>query len=182
MSQIVISASVPASRGRVWQVVSDLQNLHLFHPYVEEADVIGDRARGVGVERVCYLYDGTEQLEQMTQWVEGTGFTAKILESKLPFEEAKYTLRIAPHGPDRCTVDLDLRYRLRGGLLGRWSDALMWKNKIGEAMSRVLRGLSIHAGTGVRIGPNGDVMDVTHRRPWRRVEPSFKAAVEPTGN
>jgi hypothetical protein len=59
LSQITVNASIPASRGRVWQVVSDLQTPQLFHPYVEEADVVGDQARGLSVERICYMTEPT---------------------------------------------------------------------------------------------------------------------------
>ncbi|MDX1564422.1 MAG: SRPBCC family protein [Phycisphaeraceae bacterium] len=157
MNQILISASAPASASRLWQVVSDLQNPQRFNPYVYEADVIDRRSGGRGVERVCRLCGGGSHRERITDWCEGASYSGRIIQTPLPLKDGQYTLRLVPHpGEQRCTVKLELAYRLDESRIGDAAEARRWKHQLSEGMTRILRDLSLHACTDMPLKPVGD--------------------------
>ncbi len=167
MSRIVIPRMLEASADRVWEVLSDLPNAHLYHPLIEECDMIGEQDRGLGAERVCYLNDGTELVERFVGWEEGRSLTAQILESPLPFREAQLHVRIDPQGEERCCVRVELNYEVRGGVLGRVADSVMLHTLLNRIVLAAVRGLGLHAATDVEIGPEGEASGIAQRRIWR---------------
>ena len=171
MNQILISASVPASAGRLWQVAADLQNPQRFNPFVHEADVIDRRSSGGGVERVCRLCGGGSHRERIVEWQEGTGYTGRIIRTPLPLKDGHYTLHIAAQGAQRCTVELELAYRLDESLIGHGAGMRRWKHQLSEGMMRILRGLSLHASTDISLEP-GVATDLSPASPASAASPA----------
>jgi len=169
MTRIVVQRTLPVDAKRLWDVLSDLPNAHLFLPFVQETDLIGDRDGGVGAERVHYLENGGEMVERFTRWIEGEGYAAEIAESPLPIQDARLSVDLSPAGAASCVVRVEVRYETRGGLLGRLVDAVMLHALVHRFAEDALRGLALHARAAVHVGPDGEALGVSPRRVWRRV-------------
>lgn len=67
MTEIYLSAVIPAPIGEVWKVVGDYAHIFEWHPVVEKTVMKeGPAADEVGSMRHCTLADGTQILERQT--------------------------------------------------------------------------------------------------------------------
>ncbi len=156
--------NVPASR--IWRVISDLQHPERFHPDIQHADMTSTRDRGVDAERVCHLSRGRRLTERFTGWTEGVGYTATWSQSSLPVRDALVAVRIRPVDVDHAEVNVEIKYHVPGGLLGRIFDAVVIHAALQRSIERVLHGLEGHLA-GIEAQ--------RHEEPtlWSHLEPGF---------
>lgn len=154
MSKIVVKRTVRASSTKVWEVISDYQNIFKFHPFVESVDRIGSIERGVGAKRQCNLYNNTHQVEEVIQWDEGKSFLVKA-ENTSPFVYLTGGLAVVSIDSSRSELSVDLNYGLKWGLAGKLLDALVLRWALRYPLYKVLKSLDLYLETGEQIGKFG---------------------------
>ncbi len=146
-------ADVPA--GRLWEILSDFGNIHLFNPNVRASSVRGAKERGVGAVRRCDLYGKGHLIEEITRWTEGEGFSLEIIDGTAPLKHAEVTFEVRPLGEASSSVSLTMDYTVKMGPLGWLLDRLMVGRMLRGALGGLLDGLDHYARTGEPVGENG---------------------------
>jgi carbon monoxide dehydrogenase subunit G len=125
----------------VWPVIADLGDIQAFHPGVRRSAYISDSKEGVGAARVCEFGGGRSVEEHAIEWEEGRSFTLELKNGRgmPPFKRAVATMSVRPDG-DRTQVDMELRYTLRFGLIGKLMDRMV-RPQFERMLPAVLGGL-----------------------------------------
>ena len=66
---------VNASKDKVWEILSKLDNIHEYGGDVTAATITSDEATGVGASRTCTMMDGGLLDEVVTEWTDGASYT-----------------------------------------------------------------------------------------------------------
>ncbi len=162
MTKITKSQIINAPVNKVWEVIGDYNNIHVFHPFVESADQLSEVKRGLGAKRQCNLYNNSSQVEEVIEWEEGKSFT--VLASSTAFSifgDTTGSMRVEPIDANRSKVILDTVYAPKLGVFGKILDSLVLRMGVGYALNRVLKSLQHHIGTGEVVGKGGKSTPVT---------------------
>lgn len=111
MTKITKKRIINAPASEVWRIVGDYNNVHVFHPFVESADQLGEIERGLGAKRQCNLYNNSSQVEEVIAWDEGRSFTVLTRETAVSlFGETTGTMRVEPIDANTSEVTLVNKY------------------------------------------------------------------------
>ncbi|MGR3218712.1 MAG: SRPBCC family protein [Candidatus Anammoxibacter sp.] len=109
---------INAPKESVWEVISNLESVHLFDPEVKNSFYISNNRKGVGTSRQCDLSKGYVK-ERVTKWDEGNSMAIEVYENKaMPIMKsiiAEYNLE---NFGIKTIVTMTMRYKLKGGPLG----------------------------------------------------------------
>ncbi|HEO64534.1 MAG TPA: SRPBCC family protein [Spirochaetes bacterium] len=150
-----VSMTINLPSPRLWDALSQFDQIHLFHPMVDKASLLSSKNQGVGAKRRCDFYDKSSLVEEIQEWVDGKSYTVKLTEiSAMPIKEAEATISLEPLGSDRTTASFEMRYTPKFGPLGWMMGQLMMKPMMKKMFMKILKGLEQHTLTGEAIGEN----------------------------
>ena len=86
MDQISVSQALKTSKLKVWQKLSDFQNIHNIHPMVKDAIITNEQNSGIGAKRVCTFTDNSKVKEEVIGWQEGKLLEVEIKEINMPLD------------------------------------------------------------------------------------------------
>lgn len=86
MDRITVSQPLKTSTLKVWQNLSDFQNIHKIHPMVKNAIITSEKRSGVGAKRVCTFTDNSKVKEEVVGWKEGKFLEVEIKEIDMPLD------------------------------------------------------------------------------------------------
>ena len=117
-----VLVELPLSRS--WVLLSDLSLAHEYVPGIQRTERVDDKTTGVGASRRVFSSERDYILETVTDWREGEGFTLDLHDNNgdapAPFSQASLEYRLESAGEDRTLVSTELRFTLRGGVVGQW--------------------------------------------------------------
>lgn len=141
----LIEATVPicSSTEKVWKVIQDPNNIHLYHPLIKDSKMLSVDIRGVGAKRLCELLPMGQMVEVITDWEEGQSYTTKVVGGKMlpPFEFMKGTISIRPLDTYFAEATFSFHYKLKYGWLGNMLNALFIKPQFKGAPKKYVNGL-----------------------------------------
>jgi len=142
----------------VWEKLSDIGGVDIFHPMVEKSVLTKDKNKGVGTERLCTFYGSKGSvLEEVIGWDEGNSFKILMKEGSMPVKWAVMSFKIEDAGTGtRVAINGD--FRMKGGIIGNLAGSLMMKSMMKKIMNDVLDGLERHIQTGDAIGYKGNII------------------------
>ena len=121
--KLKLSACIKAPKEKVWQVLSDVSNVHLWVGPILSAHCEGRQTRGVGTTRVCQLQGNMQITETWIAWDEGHSFTYQTFETAW-MKSAKNTWSMeAINGDTLLTTESEII--LKGGIVGKLFEPLM---------------------------------------------------------
>ena len=98
MTDIFVSAVIPASVARVWGVIRDFNAMPAWHPLIAESRIeTGAPSDAIGCVRDFTLTDGSRIREQLLSLSDSEhSFSYAILESELPLRDYTAGVRLRP--------------------------------------------------------------------------------------
>ena len=94
--KIHVQKPIKARTEVLWKYLADFSNIDTFHPFLRRSNEISNHeSAGRGMERACYLRDGSFLKEKVVDWREGTYYTVEMTETSLPMTRAKTTIGIS---------------------------------------------------------------------------------------
>jgi len=145
MTQVTAKRTIDAPAETVWAVLADYENIHIFHPGVEDSCLIGEQKNGLGAVRRCDFKGGGSVEEKIIDWVEGERYTVELSKIDMPLKSASATLSVVPDGAGACTATMHMEYQPKYGILGALMDRMMIKKTMGGMFTKVLAGLDRHS-------------------------------------
>ncbi len=147
---------IDAPSSKIWAVLSDFTNIHLFHPNVQDVDQLSEVDRGVGAARRCNFYGGDSAVEKITAWDdERRSFTCTVTEIAAPLKDITSSMWVEEIDPHRSDVHIEMKYTPKWGIVGKILNVLVLHFALQSVFKKVLTGLQTHLKTGKPIGKNG---------------------------
>ena len=160
MTKITHNRIINAPASRVWHVISDFHNPHVFHPLLERTEQIGLIEQGIGASRQCNFYDSNSSaVETVTAWEEGQYYTVQTNEQSV-FGKTTGSMRVQPIDANRSEITLVTTYTPKLGLFGKILDILIFRMGLKYTLNRVLNGLQHYIETGELVGKGGKPIPV----------------------
>jgi carbon monoxide dehydrogenase subunit G len=117
MLRLSASVCIDAPASKVWDVLSDLESIHLWAPPIRRSHCIGSQTRGRGAVRVCELQGNVSVRETIVSWTEGESF-AYLGEGAPPMKRALNLWKVEARGLQSLVTSV-AEVELKGGMFGR---------------------------------------------------------------
>jgi carbon monoxide dehydrogenase subunit G len=153
MTSIYKEIEINETKQEVWENISDLSNVHKFHPGIKDSYYVGEKKSGPNAIRVCELYPNSKITERVKEWNEGNSYTLEM-DSFTGFKPFKnFTGRIDLHiiTPKKTLVELTVSYQPSLGPLGKIINALFIKKSLTRASEDILDGLRLYIEQGAEV-------------------------------
>jgi len=156
MTSFTKSRTIQAPANRLWEILADFGGVYLFHPLVESSPITNGRGTGLGAARTCHLYNGAEVAEEITSFdPERRHLAITVRDPSGPIQSMGGEFTVTPINDVSCEVTAVMEYSLKGGVIGKAVDALLFRRMMERTIENVLEGLDDHAVTGAVIGEGG---------------------------
>lgn len=156
MSTVTFKRTINVPAERAWEILSDYQNIQVFHPMVDRVDKLSEAASGLGAKRRCNMYDKSSAVEEVVAWSEGKGYTVIITEAtRMPVRDITARMSIEPVDANSSKAGMEMTYTPTWGVIGRVMDLLIIRLMMRKIFAKVIDGLELHAKTGQAVGKNG---------------------------
>ncbi len=140
MGEFEEQATISAPPEKVWDVLADIGNIHLWNPGVVDSQQTTPGEVSVGARRRCDLGGKNYLDEEVVKFERPHSLTIRITNTNLPFQTADIRFSLEPQG-DETVVKVSPEYRLKFGWLGRILDWVMVRSQYSKGMRGLLRGL-----------------------------------------
>ncbi|MGR3316865.1 MAG: SRPBCC family protein [Candidatus Anammoxibacter sp.] len=152
MACVEAKLNAKAPVDRVWEVISNYGDVHLYHPMVKSAPILSANDKGVGAKRRCEFYDKSSLVEEVTNWDEGRSISFVLSEmSSMPLKKANATIKVEPVDSKTSLVSINMNFVVKWGPLGWMMGKLMMKPMMKKMFTNVLKGLEYYAVTGKAV-------------------------------
>ncbi len=152
MACVETKINAKASVNRVWEVMSNYGDVHLYHPKVKSSPVLSKNVKGVGAIRRCEFYDNSSVVEKVTNWNEGRSISVVLSEmSSMPLKKANATIQVEAVDLTTSLLSIDMTFDVKYGPLGWMMGKLMIRPMMKKMFTNVLKGLEYHAVTGKAV-------------------------------
>jgi len=119
-----MTACIDAPIGKVWKVLADVANVHLWIEPIISASCENGKTNGVGTIRTCNLKGNLSIREEWTDWNEGHSYTYKAFGAPM-VKSAKNKWSLLPENGKTLLIT-ESTVELKGGLLGKLLEPLMF--------------------------------------------------------
>ncbi|VAW76000.1 hypothetical protein MNBD_GAMMA12-2667 [hydrothermal vent metagenome] len=121
--KLKMTACIEAPKEKVWNVLSDIENVHLWIDPIISAHCEYNNQSKVGTIRTCNLKGNMRVQEKWIEWNEGDSFTYQAFGAPL-IKSAKNTWSVkSVNGNTLLTTESVIE--LKGGILGKLLNPLM---------------------------------------------------------
>ncbi|MFW9779834.1 MAG: SRPBCC family protein [Candidatus Heimdallarchaeota archaeon] len=117
MPIVTVTSKVEASVDQIWNVISNFEQPHRYHPYIIKTQLLSDQKQGIGAKRRCDMNDNTFVVEEVVEWIEKERITVDeahfhaVSQSRVLFGLNRVTESIS-------TVTIRMDYVRKSGFLG----------------------------------------------------------------
>ncbi len=152
MQTVIVERVLNIPKKLVWDKLSDIGNVYIFNPMVDQSVLVGEQSCGVGTKRTCALGEGSGMKghleEEVIGWKEGESLTIRINSGPMPakFMALSFDLKeVSAHKTHvKATIEFQMKWGLMGELLGRVMMGSMLKGMV----TKIYLGLEKHVQTG----------------------------------
>jgi len=118
-----ISVCIEAPKEKVWDVLSNIPDIHLWVESIASAHCEGNKEYGVGTVRVCRLKGNMEVKEKIIDWRDGDSFTYET-NNFLMMKYAKNRWSVKTENK-KTLLTSETVIILKGGFIGKLFEPLM---------------------------------------------------------
>ncbi|HEC19861.1 MAG TPA: SRPBCC family protein [Gammaproteobacteria bacterium] len=159
MHEIVVSKEIRANQQIVWNMFSEFDLVHKFHPMVRTSPLVGDMHTGKGAKRVCTMYNGMKAYEEITAIREPEFLRIDITKSPMPFKKAYGEFYFDAIDKDTSKVTIKMFLTPKFGIFGDFMYRLAMKKSLATMLAGVLDGLDNYLKSGRLVGKNGSLQE-----------------------
>lgn len=114
--EVESSGVIDVPLEKVWNLVSDFNNVGLWHPDVTESRLESGSGREAGAERTVRLRNGMVIRERLLAIsAEGHFYKYSVIESPLPIRDHESTVRFVPIDKSRTQVTWTAKFQVMEG-------------------------------------------------------------------
>lgn len=137
--------------SKVWEVLGDFASVEHFSTGVDRSPLLPGKTEGVGTKRICYFYDKTSVVEEITRFEDGKSFDVVLTEYSMPLKSLHATMGVRAVNNTTSDIYMSMDYVVKFGPLGWVMGALLMRPMMNKVMKGVLKGLAFHSATGKNV-------------------------------
>lgn len=165
MHTVIVTNTIQAAAERIWQALDDYGNIAVFHPFVARSRITNGQPTGLGAERVCSFYDGSQVRETITRYLPGQGYSVELADFSMPLKQGTVHLDVKALDTKRSQVTVCFEFEPKFGVLGWLMAQTLIKPKLKQVSSQLMQGLADHLRTGKVVGENGVLLEMSSTIP-----------------
>lgn len=153
MNTITAIRTIPFSKEKIWAVLDDFDNIHVWNPGVKNSHSTSvGTLTGKGAQRHCDLAPFGSFEERITEYIPNEKMAIDIYDgAKLPpIKNMKALLTLKELGENETKVSFSFLYDTKG-FMGKLMNPIMIKPKMTEGTENFLKGLEHFIKTGNKI-------------------------------
>jgi ribosome-associated toxin RatA of RatAB toxin-antitoxin module len=136
-NEIIIDAPVE----KIWEALSNIENLDKFDPTVKKSTSISMEKSGFGAKRKVDMLDGKNWFEEkVTVFKPQEALTYELTDCSFPMEGLSHSYSFESVG-NQTKVKQIMIYTVKFGLLGRILDSLMIRKQTSAGIVKFFNGL-----------------------------------------
>lgn len=146
------NVTINAPLKKVWQVMSDFNDVYTWAPTVTHSSGLNEKNNQVGAGRHCEIEGFGAIDEIVTEWKENQGFTYSI--SNLgPLTLGVSRWSIKELADNKTTITVEFGYELRFSLIGKLLHKLVMRRKLEAGLPDTLNALKVRVESGKLVRP-----------------------------
>lgn len=152
MAEIILSTTVDAPVGAVWETWDDYGSIDAFNPNLTRSFLLpGSKKTGLGATRQCDLIDGKNHIqERIVEYVPQRRIVVDIFNGTVPLKRATAAIDIAAIGFDKSKVTFTMTFEPKYGLIGRLMVPMI-RRQFRTALAKLLDGNKSFAERSIEI-------------------------------
>ncbi len=140
-NEIIIDAPI----GKVWEALSNIEELEQYDPTVKRSRALSPAGSGIGAIRKVDMKDGKNWFEEkVTVWKQNESLTYELTACSFPVQQLKHSYRFEQIG-HQTKVKQVMEYKVKYGLIGKILDVLMIRKQSDTGIKKFFAGLKSYA-------------------------------------
>jgi ribosome-associated toxin RatA of RatAB toxin-antitoxin module len=136
-NEITIHAPV----GKVWEALSNVEELEKYDPTVKSSVALSSLKQGVNASRKVDMKDGKNWFEEKcTMWEPNEAIVYELTACSFPVHKLKHSYRFEVKN-DSVRVSQVMEYQIKFGFIGRVLDAIMVRKQSDNGVKKFFAGL-----------------------------------------
>lgn len=141
MTTLYNEITIDAPIGKVWEVLSNIEELENYDPAVKRSRALSPARSGLGAIRKVDMKDGKNWFEEkVTVWHPNEALTYELTACSFPVQQLRHSYRFEQIGR-QTKVKQVMEYKVKFGLIGRMLDALMIRKQSDTGIKKFFAGL-----------------------------------------
>ncbi len=126
---------------KIWEALSNVENLDKYDPTVKKSSVLSELKSGPGAKRKVEMQDGKNWFdEQITVFKPHEALCYELTACSFPIHKLKHHYTFEQAG-NQIKVNQQMEYEVKFGFLGKIMDALMIRKQFDSGIKLFLGGL-----------------------------------------
>jgi len=146
------SITINAPLSKVWQVLSDFNDVYTWAPTVTHSNGLDEKNNQVGAGRHCKIEGFGAIDEIITQWQENKGFTYSISDLG-PLTKGLSRWTLIELAENKTTIKVEFGYELRFSFVGNLLHKLVMRGKLEAGLPDTLKALKVRVESGKLVRP-----------------------------
>ena len=135
--------TIDSAPQNVWAVLSRFMEIGDFAPEITKVEALSQNPSGLGAKRRCHFKNGSNLVEEVTQWDENRRYRVKMTDlDPMPLKESYAEIAITPNKPGKTKVIWSMDYRVKYGPIGWLMGQTVMKMMMGGILDANLKGLA----------------------------------------
>lgn len=125
MGKLINEITINASKGKIWDFLTDLEILDKTDPTVKKATLISENKTGLNAKRKVLMQDGKNWFdEKITVFKPNEELVYQLTDCSFPIKGLKHTYSFYKNG-DQTKVQQVMEYTVKFGIIGVLMDKIM---------------------------------------------------------
>lgn len=147
MATIHNEITINAPIEKIWEALSNIEELHKYDPTVKRSVAVSKTKQGIGAKRKVDMQDGKNWFEEeCTVWKPNEALTYELTACSFPVHQLKHSYSFQQTN-DLVKVKQVMEYTVKFGLLGKLLDALMIRKQSDAGIKKFFAGLKSYTET-----------------------------------
>lgn len=141
MATIHNEMAINAPIKKIWEALSEIENLDRYDPAVLKSAAISPYTSGIGAKRKVSMKDGKNWFEeQCVVWELNEGLAYELTACSFPVHQLRHSYSFEESGSE-IRVKQVMQYKVKYGWFGKLLDALMIRRQSDTGIKKFLSGL-----------------------------------------
>jgi ribosome-associated toxin RatA of RatAB toxin-antitoxin module len=140
-NEIIINAPIE----KIWEALSDIENLDKFDPTVKISTALTPKRNGIGAKRKVEMKDGKNWFEDIVvEFQPNQALTYQLINCSFPVKGLRHSYSFEKKEA-YVKVKQVIQYRIKFGFLGKILDTLMIRRQTEKGIRKFFEGLKSYA-------------------------------------
>lgn len=143
MAIIYNESIINAPIERIWEALSNIEELDKYDPTVKKSTAVSKIKHGIGAKRKVDMTDGKNWFEEVcTVWKPNEALTYELTACSFPVHKLKHSYSFLQTS-GQTKVKQVMEYSVKFGILGKLLDAMIIRNRSDQGIKKFFRGLKL---------------------------------------